>query len=42
VLQVLADVVVEASGGGAAVARPVLVVVLVGMFSGHVGSLRGG
>jgi hypothetical protein len=42
VLEVLADVVVEACGGIVAGSRPLLMGVRVGSFSGHVGSLRGG
>jgi hypothetical protein len=41
-LEVLADVVVEARGGIVAGSRPLLMGLWMGSFSGHVGSLRGG
>jgi hypothetical protein len=42
VLEVLADVVVEACGGIVAGPRPLVVRGWMGSFSGHVGSLHGG
>ncbi|MFZ0178846.1 MAG: hypothetical protein WAL84_03100 [Candidatus Dormiibacterota bacterium] len=42
VLEVLADVVVEACGGIMAGPRPLVVGDWTGSFSGHVGSLHGG